>query len=178
MGPRLGVFLLMLLGACAQTPGQEAATLAEALEQSRANLAANTPGGLLPPPSQPAPPRQRAQPPRPRLADEAPGTRPATAAQLLGALPDVLRRWLGEPTRRRAEGGAEIWLYAGQDCALDLVLYREAGALRVAHAAARANGAAAQTEGACLRQLSAAAGARPVPAASEATPASQRDPGV
>jgi hypothetical protein len=166
---------MLLLGACAQTPGREAAALASALENSRATLAANMPGGPLP---QPALARPRAQPARLRTSDEAPGTRPVATAQLLGAVPDALRRWLGEPTRRRAEGGAEIWLYAGQDCALDLVLYREAGALRVAHAAARASGAAPQTEGACLRQISAAAGARPVPAAGDPGPASQREPGA
>jgi hypothetical protein len=178
MGPRLGIlFVMSLLGACAQTPGENAAALAGALEISRANLAANTPGGLLPAAPQPAP-RPRTPATRPRPSDEAPGTRPANTAQLLGAAPEMLRRWLGEPALRRPEGGAEIWLYASQDCALDLVLYREAGALRVAHAAARANGAAAQTEGACLRQISAAAAARPVPAASEATPTSQREPGV
>ncbi len=176
MGPRLGLILLLLPAACAQGPEREAAALASALENSRASFAANAPRELLPPP--PMPPRPRTQPARLRPAEDAPGTRPATAAQLMGAVPEMLRRWLGEPTRRRAEGGAEIWLYAGQDCALDLVLYREAGALRVAHAAARASGAAPQTEGGCLRQLSAAAATRPVPAAGEATPASHREPGV
>ncbi len=177
MGPRLGLVLILALpAACAQGPGQDAAALAEALENSRATLAANTPRELLPPPSAPA--RPRAQPARLRPPEDAPGTRPVSTAQLLGAVPEALRRWLGEPTRRRTEGGAEVWLYAGQDCALDLILYREAGSLRVAHAAARANGAAPQTEGGCLRQLSAAAAARPVPAAGEATPASLREPGV
>ncbi len=177
MGPRLGLILLSLLpAACTQGPAQDAAVMAEALQNSRASFAANAPRELLPP--APLPSRPRIQPTRLRPIEDAPGTRPASAAQLMGAVPEMLRRWLGEPTRRRAEGGAEIWLYAGQDCALDLVLYREAGALRVAHAAARANGAAPQTEGGCLRQLSAAATARPVPAAGEPSAASLREPGV
>jgi hypothetical protein len=96
------------------------------------------------------------------------------AAQLLRAAPETLRRWLGEPSLRRREGTAEIWLYAGADCALDLILYPEAGTLRVAHAAARANGATAQTEGACLGQLAARATARPQPAAA----ATGREPGA
>ncbi len=184
MGPRLGLLILLLPVGCAPAPSEEAASLAAALDASRGALAAVSPGGLLPASPMPAParaaprPTMAATPARPRTFEDAPGTRPLAAAQLLGAAPEALRRWLGEPVLRRPEGPAEIWLYAGQDCALDLVLYREGGQLRVAHAAARANGAAAQTEGACLRQISAAAAGRPVPAASETTPVARREPGA
>ena len=175
MGPRLGLMLLLLPIGCAPAPADEAEALAAALQASRGSLAAFAPAA---PAVAPAAPRHAAATARPRNPDEAPGTRPTAAAQLMGAAPEVLRRWLGEPTRRRPEGPAEIWLYAGADCALDVVLYRQGSQLRVAHAAARASGTAAQTEGACLRQISTAAAGRPVPAAGEASPASRREPGV
>jgi hypothetical protein len=71
-----------------------------------------------------------------------------------------LRRWFGEPDLRRPEGDAEVRLYLGPGCALDVVLYPEVGGgrrggggMRVSHAAARADGAAAVTEADCLRGL-------------------------
>ena len=74
----------------------------------------------------------------------------------------ALRRWLGEPSLRRIEGGAEVWLYAGTACALDLVLYPDSGRLRVAHASARASGTEPRTEAGCLQDLAARPGtARP-----------------
>ena len=182
MGPRLGLLLLLPVG-CAQVPADEVARMTAALEHSQASLAAVTRGGITPAELSPSLGRVASRPAtlaglgRTRRADEAPGTRPVAAAQLLGAVPDALRRWLGEPVRRRLEGPAEIWLYAAPDCALDLVLYRDAGSLRVAHAAARAHGAVTQTEDSCLAQISAAAG-RPVPVASETTPGLPHEPGV
>ena len=87
---------------------------------------------------------------------------PPAASGLLGAGPDALRRWFGEPDLRRPEGGAEVRLYLGPGCALDVVLYAEAagggGAPRVAHAVARAEGAAAVTEAECLRGIGGGAG--------------------
>jgi hypothetical protein len=101
-----------------------------------------------------------------RLA--AAGPAPASAAELLGLAPDALRHRLGEPDLRRVEGTAEIWLYTGQACALDVILYGDrrgghGGGLQVAHAAARASGTEPRTEAACLAEI--AAGARPAPAA-------------
>lgn len=145
MAPRLRLLLALLPAACA-TPGErEAAAFQAAVMSSRASLAALAPEGSLP-----------ANLP----AAAAPGTRPAAAAQLLGAGPDAVRRWLGEPSLRRAEGQAEIRLYAGGACALDLVLYPEHGGLRVAHATARASGTESRTEAACLRELGAGPAAR------------------
>jgi hypothetical protein len=82
------------------------------------------------------------------------GTKPLAAAELLGAGPDALRRWFGEPDLRRPEGDAEVMLFVGSGCALDVVLYPAAGGTkRVAHAAARADGPAAVTEAGCLRGI-------------------------
>lgn len=82
------------------------------------------------------------------------GARPLAAAELLGAGPDALLRWFGEPDLRRAEGDAEVMLFLGPGCALDVVLYATAGgAKRVAHAGARADGPAAVTEAGCLRGI-------------------------
>lgn len=164
MRPRLRLLMLLLLPAgCAPQPDGEAEALATTLENGRSNLVAF---GAAPPP----PARRADAPAQPGPA----GSRPGSATQLVGAAPEALLRWLGEPALRRREGTAEIWLYAGTGCALDIVLYREGGALRVAHAAARANGATAQTEGACLRQLAGGAAARPEPAAATG----RRQPGA
>jgi hypothetical protein len=83
---------------------------------------------------------------------------PLAASELLGAGPEALRRWFGDPDLRRAEGDAEVLLFLGSGCALDLVLYAEGGAKRVAHAAARADGPAAVTEADCLRGIAASWG--------------------
>ena len=82
--------------------------------------------------------------------------RPHSASGLLGAGPEALRRWFGEPDLRRPEGGAEVRLYLGPGCALDVVLYADragGGGPRVAHAVARAEGAAPVTEAECLRGI-------------------------
>lgn len=82
------------------------------------------------------------------------GPRPLSASGLIGAGSDALRRWFGEPDLRRPEGRAEVQLFVGPACALDVVLYADGGGgLRVSHAAARADGAAAVTEAECLRGL-------------------------
>ena len=150
------VALLLALGlaACADPAEREASALRQAVESGRASLAAVSPTAFQPATS-PTPTGSPASPVA-EAGGIAGGPGPATAAQLLGLGPDALRRWLGEPSLRRTEGGAEVWLYAGAACALDLVLYPEAGRLRVAHASARASGTAPRTEAACLRELAAA----------------------
>ncbi|SDB73455.1 hypothetical protein SAMN02927895_04768 [Belnapia rosea] len=136
-----------LLGACA-APEERADALREAFESSRASLAAVAIGpASAAPPIVPALAR-----PLPVATDPA-APRPAAAVELLGLGPDLLRRWLGEPAFRRREGSAEIWLYAGPACALDVILYPQAGHLHVAHAAARASGTEARTEAHCLGEL-------------------------
>ncbi len=79
------------------------------------------------------------------------GPAPESVAELMGADPVAVLRALGQPLLRRAEGAGEIWLYAGPNCHLDLVLYAEGdGPRRVAHAQARADGATPRTETECL----------------------------
>jgi hypothetical protein len=138
--PLLLLPVLGLLGACA-APEERADALRQAFETSRASLAplAATPVSM-PPVSMP-------------VTAEPAAARPAAAAQFLGLGPEALRRWLGEPAFRRHEGTAEIWLYAGAACALDLILYPEGGRLRVSHAAARASGTELRTEAHCLHEL-------------------------
>jgi hypothetical protein len=145
MAPRLRLLLLLLPVACAEE--REALAMRAAIESGQANLAVfGLPG---PPPELPA-----TAVPDPGGAMAGAG-RPDRAAGLLGAPPEALRRWLGEPQLRRPEGRAEVWLYAGTGCALDLVLYPGEAGLRVAHAEARAMGAEPWTEAACLRALAA-----------------------
>lgn len=173
MAPRLRLLLLLTacpLGACADAAEERASALRLAIEGGRASLAAVAP----------APPPAAIPPAAPALvAATAPGRQPAAATQLLGLAPEALRQRLGEPSLRRAEGDAEIWLYAGTACALDLILYPAAGRLRVAQASARASGAEPRTEAHCLRELAAGPARRPLPAtgappARVATPAPDR----
>jgi hypothetical protein len=141
--PLLLLPVLGLLGACA-APEERADALRRAFETSRA--------GLAPPAVLPAAPLAATPVAMPAAAEPA-AARPVVATQFLGLGPEALRRWLGEPAFRRREGTAEIWLYAGPACALDLILYAEGGRLRVSHAAARASGAEPRTEAHCLHEL-------------------------
>ncbi|HEY4253766.1 MAG TPA: hypothetical protein VGM87_21335 [Roseomonas sp.] len=79
-------------------------------------------------------------------------TRPGNTAALLGTDAGAVIGLFGPPLLRRSEGSAEIWLYAGPDCHLDIVFYpgEGGGAARVAHAATRSEGATPRTEAECL----------------------------
>lgn len=159
MVPRLRLLLLLTacpLGACANAAEQEVSALRLALESSRASLASAVP-------AQPVAASLATAPASEPAIHQPAGDAPMRADQLLGLEPETLRRRLGEPSLRRAEGTAEVWLYAGSACALDLVLYPALGRLRVAHASARASGAEPRTEAHCLREL-AAGPAAPAPA--------------
>jgi hypothetical protein len=130
--------------ACAGNQDDSSAELRRAFADARAGLLLPGSGAVA----------GTASEPRPVVdAEGSPAARPAAAAELLGARPDAVRRWLGEPALRRIEGAAEVWLYAGPACALDLVLYPERGGLRVAHAVARASGTEQRAEAACLAEL-------------------------
>jgi hypothetical protein len=156
--------LVMMLAAC--TPGHDDATalLQQALASAQASRAlAGAAGPAAPPQPQPAAGTQPARPATARARGSAP---PATADALMGVTADQLRRMLGEPSIRRPEGPAEVWLYEAPACRLDVILFAEGAALVVGHAAARAlGGADGVTESACL---SAIAGApAPTPWASQ-----------
>ena len=93
---------------------------------------------------------------RAAIAGAATPAAPAGAAvALIGATPQQVTARLGEPDLRRSEAGAEVWRYSAAHCHLDLVLYREAGGLRVGHAAARAAGIVRRSEGECLSDIAA-----------------------
>jgi hypothetical protein len=144
------VLPVALLAACGSEPVLDRqAVLDEVLASYRANLAG------IHPLEAPTVAEAAASPAMPALT----GT-PTQAQQLLGQPPAVLRRLLGQPRLRRQEGDAEIWLYQGPFCHLDVMLYGDAGGadLRVAYATARAAGAERRTEAACLQELSAQRG--------------------
>jgi len=125
--PRWLMFLLLPLAACASDPEPEAGP---ALHANAEALAAA-----------PAPP--------PAEAGPGPG--------LVGATAEALRAALGEPLLRRSEGPAQIWLYAGGGCQLDIVLYAGEAGSRVAHVQARAGGITQRSAASCLRDISAQA---------------------
>jgi hypothetical protein len=168
--------LLALVSACADPDGQREAEALSGLWQSHsASLAALGPSGGAQLAGLPAPasatgapaalrgaPRSLAPPaaaaaPGPAPLPDIPrtGPAPAAASELIGAAPEAVLARLGPPALRRQEGDAQVWLYAGRACQLDLILYPTAGGPRVAHAAARAGGIGQRTEGACLRDLAA-----------------------
>lgn len=147
-GPRRALPLALLLLGCAAEPRDDAAAMERAFASARAGL---VPAPLPAAPSPAILPRAGAPAPLPAAMPRARGAgAPSTAAALVGSRAEEMRRMMGEPALRRAEGEAEIWLYEAPDCRLDVVLYPAAGALSVAHAAARAHGTAAVTEAACL----------------------------
>ena len=151
---RAAVLLPLLALGCAADRGEEAAeAMRQALASARGSLAV---AGGAPAPRHEAP----AATPQPLAVAARGAAPPMAAAALAGTRADQVRRVLGEPALRRPEGGAEIWLYEAPNCRLDVILYPEAGALVVAHASARAHGAAAgMTEADCLSAISATTGA-------------------
>ncbi|UPY36439.1 hypothetical protein [Sediminicoccus sp. KRV36] len=142
--PRWVIFLLLPLAACAGGGEDDAA--AAAMAAHRASLEAL---GM---------PQAAASPgPRPTASAPIVTTPGWHASGLLGASPEAVRAALGEPLLRRAEGPAQIWLYTGGGCQLDIVLYTGEAGPRVAHIQARAGGIAQRTEASCLRDISAQA---------------------
>lgn len=166
IGLRPAVLLPLLAVGCTAGRGEEAAALMQqALFSTQASLAMAG-GASQPRPVAPgaagapaaAGPQPAATPaaiaPGPRQRGSAP---PVGAAALMGTSADQMRRMLGDPALRRAEGEAEVWLYEAAACRLDVVLYPQGGALVVAHAAARSHGVAqGVTEAACLAAIATA----------------------
>jgi len=136
--------LLLLLTACAGGPELEAQAARVALSAHRSGLEALA--------------ASRAAP----LTRERPTTSAQTSS-LLGASPEAVRAALGEPLLRRSEGPAEVWLYSGGGCQVDIVLYPASSGPRVAHVQARAGGLAQRTEASCLRDIASQGAARPLP---------------
>lgn len=159
MRRRLLLLALLLPVACAtQDPSDAALVLQDVLATHQANLAgvgAVPPAGGAPA-ARPEPGLPAGQPAL-RATPRTPGSGNVTlAGQLVGQTPQDVVQLLGEPRLRRAEGPAEIWHYQAPQCHLDVFLYREDGArggLRVAYAAARADGTARRGEAACLRDI-------------------------
>lgn len=60
---------------------------------------------------------------------------------------------LGDPSFRRHEAPAEVWQYFGPGCVLDLFLYDDKGAQRVAHVELRSRNLNPGAQAACLSQL-------------------------
>lgn len=65
---------------------------------------------------------------------------------------DVVAK-LGDPSFRRREAPAEVWQYFGPGCVLDLFLYEDKGAQRVAHVELRSRNLTPSAQAACLSQL-------------------------
>jgi hypothetical protein len=150
------ILSLVALSACTGGAEHERAAAEAILDSHRANLQAL---------GAPAPT------PRPRGANAGAGhTAPGHAASLLGASPDAVRAALGEPMLRRNEGPAQVWLYSGGGCQLDIVLYTGEAGPRVAHVQARAGGLAQRSEASCLRDISAQAAQPRRPAPPSSTP--------
>lgn len=152
--PRWILLLPLLLPACAGGPDLEVEAAQAALTSHRASLEAL---GAPPPAPPPAPVAHRV-PGRiagPATSAPRPVPAPRVASALLGATPTSVRAALGEPVLRRQEGPAEVWLYAGGGCQLDIVMYVAEAGPRVAHVQARAGGLAQRTEASCLRDLAA-----------------------
>ncbi|MBP0495643.1 hypothetical protein [Roseomonas indoligenes] len=135
-GLRAPLLILLLTGCVPSGPDRAASeVLQQVLENHRATLA-----GL------------NTEPP-PRTLPATGRGAPSGVSALLGQTREGVIAALGQPTRRRPEGEAEIWLYQGTHCALDVVLYRESSTPRVAWAAARASGTESRTEAGCLSEL-------------------------
>ena len=137
-----------LLTACivACSGGNEGEAARSALDNHRASLRVL---GTAAPPAAPRAGQVGAAVPG-RLGE---GPAPRLASQFMGAGPETVLAALGEPSLRREEGEAMVWLYASGGCQLDIVMYRGAQGPRVAHVQARAGGLAQRTEAACLRDI-------------------------
>lgn len=153
------------LAACAGPQAQHEQAVAD-MERTAAVLRAAR-AGVEPwnaPPRPPADPAARSVPSggtgpeaQPVVALAAFRDAPIREARgLLGATAPALVRALGQPDLRRRDGDAEAWLYRGETCMLDVVLYpdptigREG---RVAFAAARATGIDRVPEQTCLSEI-------------------------
>ncbi len=125
-GLRIAIALgLFSLGACAQQPSTGSAEDGPPFRSSR--LGASAPAALRPSPG------------------EAPGLVGQPSAQVV--------RTLGPAAFVRRDGAAEIWRYAGDDCFLDLFLFRDGGESKVAYVEARPRGEKRVSAAVCFEHL-------------------------
>lgn len=54
---------------------------------------------------------------------------PIDAAGLVGATPAILNAEFGQPSLRRVDGSAQVWLYHSTACGLNLVLYPDSSGI-------------------------------------------------
>nr|WP_314074214.1 hypothetical protein [uncultured Roseococcus sp.] len=157
--PRWILLLPLFLPACAGEPDREVEAARASLASQQASLAALI-GRPSAPPRAPAPNRV----PGRMAGSSRPSAAPHAASTLLGASPESVRAALGEPMLQRSEGPAQVWLYAGGGCQLDIVMYPSDAGPRVAHVQARAGGLAQRTETSCLRDLAGRGSSHQAPA--------------
>jgi hypothetical protein len=109
----------------------------------------------LPPPDTDSSPAARAarlagRPPPPSDAGREP------PARLIGLSREFVLELLGPAGFVRRDGPVQIWRYTGDDCFLDVFLFREGDAFRVNHVEARSKNADQITVNTCYQRLVAA----------------------
>ena len=103
----------------------------------------------------PAPPK-RAEKPKPQIAAIAPPAKPSInddPKQLFGFDGHRVAALLGPAIFVRRDGTAEVWQYRADGCVLDVYLYKENGALSVAHIDLRKRRKATQPARRCFRGM-------------------------
>ncbi len=130
--PFAALSLVALLGACAMPPGDGP------FGRTGTTIGRGAPGDESPTPSGPLPTDRE-------LAADPNRLKGFAAGQVVAAL--------GDPNYRRREAPAEVWQYYGPGCVLDLFLYDEKGAQRVAYVEVRNQSAGQSGASACISQL-------------------------
>lgn len=107
-------------------------------------------------PSAASPPAPLPESPAPENSAAAPAPVPAKPARpedVLGLAADALEKLLGRPELVRRDAPAEVWQYRSNSCVVDLYLYPENAAYRVAFIEARDPSAASMAADRCFDSL-------------------------
>jgi len=88
--------------------------------------------------------------PGPQLSD-AGAAIPSSAQGLVGSTPQVLNADFGQPSLRRVDGSAQVWLYHSPVCGLNVFLYPDSSGVPRVAAAVPDNGDPVR----CLQSLAA-----------------------